>query len=133
MSRRLLIPAAILIIVIFGAFGLWSFAQLFIVSEREQDAYFVIGAIASLISFFGYRRLTRGPNTSANILTSHRHPNVYEPDEALPEPGKKESFFAKGGFVNLLILLAIFGFVFWYRINGYSAAVHEWVKHLIFG
>jgi hypothetical protein len=40
------------------------------------------------------------------FLSSYQRPDVFAPGEPLPEPGKKEPFFAKGGFLMLPLLLA---------------------------
>lgn len=62
-----------------------------------------------------------------------RHPDVFGPNEAVPEPGSREPFFAKGGFVTLLTIVAVFSFSIWFKLEGYSAALKAWVGHLLFG
>lgn len=55
-----------------------------------------------------------------SFLEQYRRPDVYAPDEPLPEPGKKERFFKPGGIIILVFLLSIFGLQVWLKANGYG-------------
>lgn len=67
-----------------------------------------------------------------DYLEQARHPEVYGPGEELPESGKKEPFFQKGGILTLLIILSIFGLHVWLGANGYGG-IKTVIASFIFG
>jgi hypothetical protein len=66
-------------------------------------------------------------------LEPHRRPDIYAPNEALPEPGKKEPVFKKGGILILAGAIASLCFSVWFKESGLSAQLHAWVGHVTFG
>lgn len=64
------------------------------------------------------------------MLDPVRSGEVYAPGEEIPE---RQPFFKPGGPVSLFVILATFAFVVWMRAEGYSAAVHDWVRFQLFG
>jgi hypothetical protein len=65
-------------------------------------------------------------------LEPHRRPDVYAPGEPLPEAGKREPFFAKGGLITLAMLLGIFALQVWLSANGYGG-IRTVITKFIFG
>lgn len=58
-----------------------------------------------------------------------RHGEIFKPGEQI----RRQRLFQPGGVVTLLVIVATFSFVVWMRAEGYSAAIHDWVRFQLFG
>ena len=69
-----------------------------------------------------------------SILETIRERDVYKPEEPLPPPGYRQPFFAPGGIVGLLTLVAVFALIVWLQVTGgyaaIAAAIHPVTKGL---